>query len=54
MTVRNTGFWLAIIGVGVIAVLHAAYEITISTRFERWQAERAYGTGLYPRDWRFR
>lgn len=50
---RNAGFAAVITGIGIIAFLHAAYELTIGTRLEHWQADRAYDSGLFPRDWDF-
>lgn len=49
---RNAGFALAIIAVGLIGVGHALVELTLATRprLEAWQVKRASGTGLFPRE----
>ena len=39
---RNAGFALAITTILLIGGIQAALELVIGTRFERWQASRAY------------
>lgn len=51
---RNTGFALAITGVVLIGAIHAAAELTFTTRkrIEAWQAKRAYRQEpLWPKHW---
>jgi hypothetical protein len=51
MTPRNAGL-AALITLAILAGTAEAITTLILTtrpRLERWQARRAYGTGLYPR-----
>lgn len=52
MSIRNAGLAIAITLTVLIGALHALVELTLATRprLEHWQARRAYGTGIYPRD----